>query len=146
MSEVSESIVISAPVEKVFGVVTTPENWTKYVTSLTEVSNMSENIPQKGSTFVWEYKMMGVKFRGKGTVTENDQNKAFCLSMEGKFPIKETYDFSQEGNGTTRLAVKIQYDIPGELLGMIADKLLLEKLNVSESKNVLEKIRMLCEA
>lgn len=146
MSAVRKAITISAPVGRVFNVVTSPDNWMKYVTSLVDVNNMSENIPQKGSTFKWEYKMMGIRFKGKGTVTENVKNKSFGMKMEGKFPIIESYDFIDKGDSTTELVVKVDYEVPGGLFGDIANKLLIEKMNVIESKNVLDKIKMMCES
>lgn len=145
MSLITQSIVINAPVGKVFDFVVDPGNWTRYVTSLVDVRNMSADTPAEGSTFVWEYKMMGMKFTGKGTVTDNVRNKSFGLSLQGKFPIKETYGFVDRGDGSTEFSISIEYEVPGDLLGVIADKLLVEKLNVLEAKNVLEKIKTLCE-
>lgn len=145
MPEVSQSITINAPVGRVFEVVTTPSNWTQYVTSLTEVSNLSADAPSKGSTFAWEYKMMGVKFRGKGTVTENQRDRKFGLVLEGRFPIMESYDFRELEDGKTELGVSINYEMPGEMLKIISSSSLIEKLNQLESKNVLEKIKTLCE-
>jgi uncharacterized membrane protein len=146
MSTISKAVKINASVSKVFSVVINPENWTRYVTSLTNVGDLSPDAPAKGSTFSWEYKMMGVKFRGKGTVTENVRNKSFGLTMEGKFPVKEHYDFMDSSDGSTELKIKIEYEMPGELLKIIANIPLVEKLNALESKNVLEKIKLMCEA
>lgn len=145
MSKMKKSVSINASVAKVFNVVTTPENWTRYVTSLVDVNTMSDNIPAKGSTFKWEYKMMGVRFKGKGLVSENVKNKAFGLHLSGKFPITESYEFIDKGDSTTELVVNIDYSIPDNIFTQIANKLVIEKMNAIESKNVLDKIRMLCE-
>jgi uncharacterized membrane protein len=145
MSVINKSIVIKAPVSKVFGFVTNPENWTRYVTSLVEVNNLSPDAPKKGSTFKWAYRMMGVKFRGKGTVTDNVKNKRFALSLEGKHPVSETYEFSDKGDGSTELKVKVEYEIPSKVFSAIADKLVVQRLNAIEARNVLEKIKLFCE-
>jgi uncharacterized membrane protein len=145
MSVISKSIVIKAPVGKVFKFVTSPENWTRYVTSLVEVRNLSEDSPRKDSTFSWTYRMMGVKFSGKGAVTEYVKNKNFGLNLKSKVSITEHYDFLDAGDGSTNLKVRIDYEMPGEMLRIIADNRLVERLNNLEARNILEKIKVLCE-
>jgi uncharacterized membrane protein len=145
MPVVSKSVTINAPVSKVFEVVTTPDNWVRYVTSLVDVSDRSADLPAQGSTFTWEYKMMGIRFSGKGTVTENRENQNFGLHMEGKFPIKETYVFRDGNDGTTELKVTVDFDLPGEVLKFFANTSLMGKMNELEAKSVLEKIKAICE-
>jgi uncharacterized membrane protein len=145
MSVINRSVLINAPVRKVFEFVTSPENWTRYVTSLVEVRNLSADTPMKQSTFSWTYRMMGVKFSGKGSVTEYVKNKRFGLNLKGKADINEHYEFSDAGDGATKLNVKIEYEMPGEILKFIANSKLVEKLNNLEAKNVLEKVKAMCE-
>lgn len=144
MSEIKQSIVINAPVSKVFEFVTNPANWPRYVTNLMDVKDMSPDIPAKGSTFTYQYKIMGFKVEGKGTVTENVKDKSFVLSFESVVPIKERYDFVEKGDSTTEFFFNLQYEVPGQILA-VANKLLIEKLNTIEAKNVLQKIKAECE-
>lgn len=144
MSEIKQSIVINAPVSKVFEFVTNPANWPRYVTNLMDVKDMSPDIPAKGSTFTFQYKIMGFKVEGKGTVTENVKDKSFGLSFESVVPIKESYDFVDRGDGTTEFFFNLQYEVPGQILA-VANKLLIEKLNTIEAKNILQKIKAECE-
>jgi uncharacterized membrane protein len=145
MPVISQSITINAPVSKVFDYVVTPENWTRYVTSLMDVTDLSDDAPAKGSTFSWVYKMMGLKFSGKGTVTENEKDKSFGLMLEGKHTIKEAYEFLDKGDGAAELKINIEYEVPG-VLGVIANNVIVEKLNNIEATQVLEKIKTMCEA
>lgn len=145
MPTVTKSIQINAPVKKVFDFVTKPDNWTRYVTSLVAVKDMSANIPSAGSTFNWEYKMMGLRFSGKGEVTDYAKNKSFGMSLLGRATIKESYEFIDDGNSSTTLKVKIEYEMPGEMMKMIANTKLVEKLNAMESKAVMDKIKLMCE-
>jgi len=145
MPVVSKSVTINAPVGKVFEVVTTPDNWIRYVTSLVDISDRSADLPAKGSTFTWEYKMMGIRFSGKGTVTENRENENFGLHMEGKFPIKETYVFRESGDSSTELKVTVDFDLPGDFLKIFANTGLMDKMNELEAKSALEKIKAICE-
>ncbi|MEK6583009.1 MAG: SRPBCC family protein, partial [Nitrospirota bacterium] len=143
MPEIKESIVIKSPVSKVFELVTNPANWSRYVTNLVDVKGMSPDIPARGSTFTYQYKMMGFKFEGKGTVTENVKDKSFSLSFESVVPIKEGYEFLDRGN-STEFFFYLEFGIPGPM-GAIFDNRLIEKLSVMDAKNILEKIKAMCE-
>jgi coenzyme Q-binding protein COQ10 len=144
MATIKEKITINAPVDKVFGFMTSPDNWTKYVTSLTSVSDFSSAGLEPGTTFTWEYRMLGVKLSGSGTVSDNSKNAVFGMKMTGAVPMSEYYTFTPSA-GDTELAVEITYELPGKVLEKIANSRIVEKLNQREAINVLEKIKLLCE-
>ncbi len=144
MASVRESVLIDVPVEKSFSYVTNPENWTRYVTSLTDVRDYSSDKVQKGMTFSWEYRMLGMKFGGKGTVEDFEPNRKFSMKMEGGFPIRELFEFENDG-GKTRLTFSIEYEIPNKVLSLVANSSVVEGLNAKEVKSVLEKVKVLCE-
>lgn len=144
MAVIKRSVEINAPLRKVFEFVSKPENWTKYVTSLIAVENISDDPIKVGTTFDWTYRMLGMDFNGKGKVLEYEQDSRFKMVMEGHFPIIETYIFQGDDTKTT-LTVQIEYDLPGKLLGVLADRVVVEKLNVKEADTVLDKIKTLCE-
>lgn len=144
MSTITRTITISAPLEKVFAFVTSPANWTRYVTSLVDVRDLSSQAVEKGTTFTWQYRMLGMNFGGKGTVTENVRNEKFGMKMEGGFPITENYGF-RSVDGGTELSVEVIYDTPSKILQTVSKSGLVEKLNQKEADGVLEKIKILCE-
>ena len=146
MAIIRKSVKINASAGKVFKVVTDPGNWTRYVTSLMAVTHLSKDAPGTGSTFRWEYKMMGVRFSGKGEVTENVRNRRFGLMLKGKATITEGYDFIPNEDGTTTLQINIEHDLPSALLNRMMDNALIRKLNNIESGHVLKKIKVMCEA
>jgi len=145
MSQISQSIKINAPLSAVFDYVTNPENWTRYVTSLVDIRNLSDDEPKAGTTFEWTYRMLGVNNDGRGRIIDFEKDKEFAMEMEGSFPIKETFLFTEDGT-STELTFQINYDVPGKVLGVIADKLVVERLNVKEAVAVLNKIKDICEA
>jgi uncharacterized membrane protein len=145
MSVISKSVKIKAPPDKVFAFVTNPENWTHFVTSLVDISDLSPDAPAKGSTFRWKYNMMGLKFKGDGTVTEYSKNKTFGFAFKSKVPISEHYDFVDMGDGVTELKVRVEFEMPIKALDIFASNKIVEKLNNAEAKNILDKIKILCE-
>lgn len=144
MANISKKVVINAPVAKVFSFVTSPENWTKYVTSLIDVRDVSSAKVEPGTDFKWTYRMLGLNFHGRGEVTENVKNKRFGMKLQGSFPITESYQFSAVDGGT-ELQVEIQYELPGKIMGTIANKGVVEKINKKEAETVLNKIKVLSE-
>ena len=145
MAQITQSIKINASSSKVFDYVTNPDNWTQYVTSLVDIRNVSDETPKAGTTFEWTYRMLGVNNDGKGSIVEFEKGSKFAMEMEGSFPIKETFAFKGDEQ-STELIFGIQYDVPGKVLGVIADKLVVERLNVKEAVAVLNKIKDICEA
>lgn len=145
MAQIKKSIKINAPVSKVFDYVTTPANWTTYVTSLVDVRKVSDAVPAAGTTFDWTYRMLGINNDGSGRIVELEKNKKCVMQMEGAFPIRETYAF-QGDDTSTELTFEIQYEVPGKVLGVIANKLIIERMNVKEAETVLSKIKDICEA
>ena len=144
-SRITRTILINAPLNKVFEYVTNPANWTRYVTSLVDVRNISDRNLKPGSTYEWTYRMLGVNLDGLGKIIEFRKNKNFALEMEGSFPIRETFHFDGDGNSTS-LKFEIRYDVPGKVLGVIANRLVIEKLNVKEAVAILNKVKAICEA
>ncbi len=144
-STVSASVRVHAPVEKVFAYVTDPQNWTKYVTSLVEVRGLPGGAPEAGMTFEWTYRMLGINFRGAGTVSVVRKDRAFGLQMRGGFRAEESFRFEREAAATV-LTAEITYEMPGKVLGVIANRLVVEKINRKEAQAVLMKIKAICEA
>jgi ligand-binding SRPBCC domain-containing protein len=145
MAHTTKSIKINAPVERVFDYVTSPENWTTYVTSLVDVRNVSDESPRAGTTFEWTYRMLGLNFDGRGSVVEFEKNRKFAMAMEGSFPIRETFVF-EEDSGVTTIRFDIKYDVPGKVLGVISNSSVVEKMNKKEAAAVLNKVKDICEA
>ncbi|MEN8262916.1 MAG: cobalamin-dependent protein [Nitrospirota bacterium] len=144
-SRITRTILINAPLNKVFEYVTNPANWTRYVTSLVDVRNISDKNLKTGSTYEWTYRMLGINLDGQGKIIEFRKNKKFAMEMEGSFPIRETFHFDRDGDSTS-LKFEIHYDVPGKVLGVIANRLVIEKLNVKEAVAVLNKVKAICEA
>ena len=146
MAKVNRSIRINAPVRKVFEFVTSPDNWTRYVTSLMAVKDQSPDLPKKGGTFGWEYKMLGFRLTGKGAVTDYARNRSFGLRLDGKATVEEFYEFIEGDDGDTTLKVRVEYEMPLKAVEQLMNTRLGEKLNSLESKHVLENIKAMCEA
>ncbi len=144
VSRISKAIRIKAPLDKVFDFVTDHTNWTKFVNGLVGIRNVSGTVITAGITFEWSYRMVGINFNGRGEVVSFHKNREFSMKMDGAFPVRETYRFEKDAHGTM-LSVDIEYEMPGKVLGAIADRLIIERLNRKEAESILKRIKTICE-
>jgi uncharacterized membrane protein len=138
MFEVKKSILIDAPIEKVFGFMEDPINWPEIWPSMIEVSNVKKN--DKGlNSFDWVYKMGGMKFDGHSDIIEFTQNKSH--SSESKGGIQSQFNWHyEETEGKTQVKVHSKYSIPLPLVGKMAEKIL-SKLNEHEAEVTLANLK-----
>ncbi|MDA8326350.1 MAG: SRPBCC family protein [Nitrospiraceae bacterium] len=144
MAKITRQIGIRAPAERVFSIVTNPENWPRFVSGLIEVRDLSPDMPARGGTFTWEYNLMGKRITGRGEITEYEKNKKCALALTGEFSLKETYEFVERPEGT-ELDVEMEYELPAGQEASGAGIGVLDKVNEVEAGTILEKIRILSE-
>jgi hypothetical protein len=89
--------------------------------------------------------MFGINLDGKGKIVEFQKDRKFSMEMKGAFPIREIFPFDGDNNAT-ELSFEIRYNVPGKVLGVVANRLVIEKMNVKEAVAVLNKVRDICEA
>ena len=94
MSEIHKSVTIDAPAEKIYGFVDNPENFSKYVPNVERVVDIKRSEGRIGDSFRVIYKVMGVTFDEKFTVTEHQPPHKAGSRFEGG--MKGTFDWSFE--------------------------------------------------
>jgi len=124
MAKIERSIIINAPVEKVFDYISDPANLMEWHPSTLDV----RDITGKGESqrFIWKYKMWGLNLEGKAQVTTSTVNTKRTIKTTGG--IRSTWDWSlgREAGGT-RLRVLIDYTIPVPVLGKVGELLSLQR-------------------
>ncbi len=143
VSAVTKSIIINAPIEKVFSFVANPYLWPKYITGLKEITNISTDKITKGTTFGWTYSIRGVNISGQGIVAEYEENKKLTLQMHSLLPMRETILFSGDAEKTI-LTIDVGYKKAGKILSFLFN-IARRTLNIVETTAILEKIKILCE-
>jgi uncharacterized membrane protein len=130
MKMLERSVTIAAPAEKVFSYVEQPQNLPEVWPSLVEVTDVAD-LPKGGHRFHWLYKMAGLRFEGETETVEYELNKHVVTKSTGQIPSTYDWTFVPE-NGSTRLDVKVEYEIPQTLLGKLAEPFIV-KLNEREA-------------
>ena len=130
MARVEGSIIINAPVEKVFAYLDDPANGLDFIPGITDIRDVTGlGVGQKWG---WTYKMMGLSLKGEAEVTEYIRDKRCVVKTTGGILSIWTLTFiAKAGGASMRLAV--EYSIPVPVLGKLAERLVL-RLNQREAE------------
>ena len=124
MAKVERSIIINAPVEKVFSYISDPNSELESIPSITDIRDITGQ--GVGQRWGWSYKMMGISLKGESEVIEYIPNQQLVHKSMGGIVSTWTYTFKPEAGGT-RLNLVVDYTIPVPVLGKIAERLVLRQ-------------------
>ena len=120
MAKVARSIIINAPVEKVFTYIADPKNELETVPSITDIRDIiGQGVGQRYS---WTYKMMGISLKGESEVIEYVPNERYVTRSTGGIISTWTWTVKPEGDGT-QLNLVVEYTIPVPVLGKVGERL-----------------------
>lgn len=140
MSEIHKTATIDAPVEKVFALVDNPENIPKYVPNVERVVDVKRTDRRIGDTFRVIYKVLGMTFDEKFTVTAYEPNHKTVSHFDGG--MKGTFSWTFEPQAPqTEVSIDIEYEVGGGILGKAADALVLERTNDKNMDEAIENMR-----
>ena len=142
MATVKNSIIINAPVEKVFEYLT-PENLPEIWPSLVEVSNVEE-LPNGGYSWDFVYKMAGMRLTGQSTHIEFVPNERTVSQTTGGIESMITWEYQPVDDGT-KVTSTVEYKVPVPVLGKLAESAIL-KMNENEGKVIFENVKARLEA
>ena len=121
---------IKAPVELCFDLARSVDIHTKTTAKTKEIAvdGVTEGLLEKGDTVTWEAIHFGIKQRLKAKLTLMEKpNKFVDMMVKGAFhSFIHTHQFIEEQGGTIMMD-KFQYKSPFGPIGVLADKLFLEK-------------------
>lgn len=140
MSEIHKTTTFDSPVEKVFELVDNPENIPKYISNVERVADVKRTDGRIGDTFRVIYKVLGMTFDEKFTVTGYEPKRKLVSNFDGG--MKGTFSWTFEPQGSqTECSLDIEYQVGGGVLGKAADALLLERSNEKSMDQSLENLR-----
>ena len=147
MAQIHKSIEIEAPVEEVHAVGQDPERWTSWLVGLGEAEKTSGD-GGTGTRVDHSYMMAGVRIRVTTEILENSSGpEGAKLRARAHGPLDGGHTWTYEPvNGGTRVTLEMEYKVPGAVLGKIADRLIVERMQSRAFQQSLENLKMLCEA
>jgi len=144
MAHVEESIVINAPMEKVFARIEDNESYPDWWPNMIEQKRQTPGPLAVGSRSTYKYNMMGAKIEGEVILEIYEPPRRLVARTTGGAAGTFNWRCAPEGAGT-HLSVVVDYTLPGSFLGQIADKLVVEKRNKADFEEGLKKLKELIE-
>ena len=124
MVKIVKSILIDAPVEKVFGYFGDPTNLPDVWPSLLEVRDV-QRLPNGGNSFRYVYKLAGMRFEGTSEDIEYIPNQRSVTENRGGITSTITMTFQPE-DARTKLTFVEKGTIPIPVLGKLAEAVILK--------------------
>ncbi len=146
MTHVEESIFIAAPVEKVFDFIANqPERMPDWWPPMTLQERVTPPPTQLGSVSRYAYNMMGVEIKGEHEVKAFTPNQHLNVTTTSGIDSAFDFTFTPEGNGT-RLTIRVEYSLPGSILGQLLNKIMIERKNVEDLRAGLQNLKQILES
>lgn len=114
MPVITKSILIKALPERVFAVIADPYLVLPLMPGLRSISNVSLPLAV-GSTFDWEYQLLGLTFHGKWVVEQHRPPHFHSARSEGGIASRWEYTLIPR-DGMTHITLDIRYDPPDSLI------------------------------
>lgn len=146
MATIKRSILVDRPLETVWGVGTDPERWSTWYAGLSDIVQMTGD-GGVGTVVEHKYLMAGVEFPVTTKVLEAElapKRGQWKGTIGGPLSGEQTWSYTTEGAGT-RVAVDLDYTVPGSVLGKFADRLVLERMQAKSMEQTLDGLKAICE-
>ncbi len=147
MAHVKKSILIHAPVEKVYTLARDPQRWATWFVGLSEPEKLTGE-GEVGTVAEFSYMMAGMRFPVTTEVLEDHispEGAQWKGKIGGPLAGEQTWTYAPR-NGDTEVTVDMEYTVPGKALGKIANRLIVERMQERSLEQTLENLKLLCEA
>lgn len=146
MPKVQASTVINISPEKVYDyVLHAAENGPIWIPNVAEHRNVSPPEPQVGQSWDWTFNMMGVALRGRSELTRLEAYTRGEMKTSGSTNSTWVFTYAPEGSGT-KVTAEIDYEIPSSVLGKVANRVLVERMNQKSAEEGLANLKIVLES
>jgi len=145
MPYVEQSIDIQASVEAVFGYIADqPDQMAQWWPPIELQERVTPAPTVIGSVSRYVYNMMGVRIKGEHRVDEMNRNQRLLVrTISG---IESAFDFSFASSSSgTNLTIRVDYTLPGSVLGQLLNRLAIEQKNERDLQQGLQNLKNILE-
>lgn len=143
MASIKKSILVQAPVEKLYDYLNDPAKLIEYWPGMLEVNDI-QPLPNGGSIFKYVARMVGVRLEGTSEDTEIIPLKRMVSVTRGGVDAKIIWELEPGGEGTL-VHLEEEYTVPVPVIGKLAEAVVV-KLNEHEMDILLENVKAHMEA
>jgi uncharacterized membrane protein len=133
------SIVISAPVEEVFGYVADRSHLATIWPSLIEIKDV-KSLPSGGATFKYVYKMAGWRLEGVGSDSEYVAKERIITLLVGDLEGTITFRFEAVSTKQTKAHLAVAYTVPQKAAQRVGEPFIAQ-MNEHEGELVLRNLK-----
>jgi uncharacterized membrane protein len=145
MPQVQQSILIQAPPEAVFDLIANqPERMPEWWRAFELQARVTPPPTMVGSVSRYVYNMMGVKIKGEHQVIEMDENAHLLVKTTSGIDSLFEFHFVPVDGGT-ELSVRVEYALPGSVLGQLLNRLTIEQRNERDLTDGLQNLKQIVE-
>jgi len=145
MPLVEQSIDIHVPVQAVYWMIADqPERQAEWWPPIELQERVTPPPTGLGSVSRYVYNMMGVKIKGEHEVIEMARDE--YLKVKTTSGIDSTFEFlfAPSENGTY-LTIRVDYKLPGSVIGQLLNKLVIEQKNEADLRDGLANLKAILE-
>jgi len=125
MTEISQTILIDAPVNKVFSYASNYLNWSKFFVGLSDVNPLTEEVHNNGAKFLYKVKMMGLNVNVGTEFQQFKENEGWIGKSFKGLEHQTQWNFKKV-NSQTEFTYTQKYVFPFYMGGKLIDKLFLQ--------------------
>lgn len=148
MTLIKDSIVVLTPPERVHSVATDPQKWSTWFAGLGPIESINGG-NEPGTEIKQSYLMAGMHLHFTTRVTENSRSDDgayhWRADNEGSLTGWNRWDYLPHPEGTL-VSVEMEYEVPGSVLGKVADRLFIERHQERALHSTLENLKFLAES
>ncbi len=147
MTHIHESIMVNAPADRVYALARDPRKWATWWVNLSEPRKVKGD-GSIGTVVEHDYLVAGLPLHVKTKVLGDEYDAEGVGHWRGSFdgPMhgEQRWDY-QPRDGGTEVTADIEYTVPGSVLGKIADRLLVERMEERAIHQTLENLKFIAE-
>lgn len=137
---------VEAPIERVFDLFLDVKRWPEFMPGGIEVKEVTGPIDKVGTRIREAGKFMGRTAESWDEIVEIERPRMVKMKMEGSgFKAIGTYRLTPAGTGTD-VVVESDYELPAGFLGIVADRLFIEKAMERQMRHAGENMKAILEA
>ncbi|MCU0498239.1 MAG: SRPBCC family protein [Anaerolineae bacterium] len=146
MPYVEQTIVISAPLEVVFSAVAhQPERMVAWWPPIELQERVTPPPTAVGAISRYVYNMMGVRIKGEHRVMEYVENQHLLVKTISGIDASFGFSFQRLGP-ETQVTVRVNYSLPGAILGQLFNRLTIEQRNHDDLVIGLKNLKKIIES
>jgi hypothetical protein len=147
MAHLKESLFINVPVEHLDRIVRNPRQWSNFWVGMSEPESI-EGDGGPGTIVAFDLTMMGMHLKETERTVEERHNP------EGSTDWRWDFEGTSRGwmtchhepkDGGTEITTEFDYTLPGSVIGKVADRMIVEKIQSRDFHSSLENLKLLAE-